>query len=163
MFVSCLPLVGLTSISSPLDVFPTTIPAYTSVLGPMYRTPRVCRFPRANVRAFPFSIEIIDPTSRFSITPTCGRNAINRDERIPSPFVSIMNCPRYPSSPRVGISNTSRVMLSRSLICVINAFRFPSFSITAPENSAGTSITTSSNGSDFTPSISLIITSGFET
>ncbi len=49
--------------SSPLTVYPTTIPSCTSVLTGMYRTPRDCRLSNAKAKAFPFSIEIIDPNS----------------------------------------------------------------------------------------------------
>ena len=56
-------------------------------------------------------MDIIDPTARFSISPTCGLNPITRLAMIPSPFVSITNCPRYPKSPRVGPSKMRREVL----------------------------------------------------
>src|SRR3989344_8938246 len=91
MLVSCLPLVGLTIISSPFDVLPITMPSYTSTAGPMYKTPRSCRFQSEKPSALPAAIDIIEPTCLRLISPACGLNPTTREERMPSPLVSSTN------------------------------------------------------------------------
>src|SRR3989338_9645152 len=88
MLVSCLPLVGLTIISSPLEVLPITMPSYTSTAGPMYKTPRSCKFQSENPSGADEAIDIMEPTLRRRISPTCGLKPTTREERMPSPLVS---------------------------------------------------------------------------
>ena len=82
---------------------------------------------------------------------------------IPYPFVIVINSVEKPIKPLEGTIYDKRTWFS--LLCIFSIFpsRFPSASITLPTYSSGTSIWTSSYGSHFTPSISLIITSGLET
>ena len=91
MFVSCLPLQGLTVMSSPFDVSPITIPSYTSIAGPMNKRPRSCKFQSEKPRDLPVIMEVIEPVSRFSMSPTCSLNPTKRLDIMPSPFVSIVN------------------------------------------------------------------------
>ena len=74
-----------------------------------------------------------------------------------------MKSPRMPSSPRVGILNSSRVCPSLVFISTISPFRCESISITVPQNSSGTSMIACSIGSNVFPFSSRIITSGRDT
>ena len=108
-------------------------------------------------------MEVIEPYSLFFISPAYSLKPVTLELIIPSPFVSIINSPRYPSSPRVGISKITLAIPSFSTISFMIPRLLPIFSITEPEYSIGTSITNSSYGSVLTPPSSLMITSGWET
>ena len=84
---------------------------------------------------------------------------------MPVPRVSVRNSDKYPIKPRDGAENTIRVLPPPDdFISVICALRLVIFSITTPENSSSTSITTSSIGSNFSPfSPSCITTRGRDT
>src|SRR5438270_3981889 len=82
----------------------------------------------------------------------------------PVPFVSVRNSPRKPIKPREGVSNSRRTRPVPWLtIFVICPLRRPIASATTPMNSSGQSTTTCSIGSTVLPSISRVMTSGFET
>ena len=123
--------------------------------------PRSCRFQRLYASVTPFSIDTRAPLLRCSTLPMSGRNSRKLWFMMPSPFVSVKNWLLKPMRPRAGISNSILVCPSPvGCIETISAFLRPSFSITVPLNSSGTSHTSSSNGSQRTPSISFTITSG---
>ena len=72
---------------------------------------------------------------------------------VPVPRVSVRKSDRYPKRPRAGILNVSRTSPCPGfLISGISPRRGPSFSMTTPMYSSGTSIMSSSYGSSRSPS-----------
>ena len=75
-----------------------------------------------------------------------------------------MNSVEYPISPRAGTLKIRRVCpFPSACISTISPLRCPNDSITAPTLSSGTSTCTRSTGSQSTPSILRMITSGLDT
>ncbi len=79
------------------------------------------------------------------------------------PRESVISSPRRPKIARVGIVYSSRRVSPTVTMFDICARRRPTDSITAPEYSSCTSITTYSTGSIFTPSRSVMMTRGLLT
>ena len=82
----------------------------------------------------------------------------------PVPFVSVRNSLRKPIRPRDGMRNSMRTRpLPWLTILIIRPVRAPSFSVTTPMNSSGTSTTSCSIGSASLPSTFRVMTSGLPT
>ena len=107
VFVSFLLRHTLISISSVFPVCPMTIPPYTFSPGPTNNVPLSCALNRPYVIVSPASYAINDPCLRYWISPLYGPYPSNSVFKIPFPFVSVMNSPRYPISPLDGIENSS--------------------------------------------------------
>jgi hypothetical protein len=113
--------------------------------------------------ALPFSIEIIDHTSLFSIGPLYSSNLSKELDNNHSPFVRVVNNDLKPNNHLVGTENSKFVIQFSSYILDIIHFLLPNSAITAHSIQLGTDIVTFSTGSIFTQFSSCIITTGAHT
>ena len=110
--------------------------------------------------AVPFSIEINEPLIRPGISPLYGSKSIKRWFIIASPAVAVRSWFLNPIIPLDGILNEQIMRPPFGPIATISPLRVVTISTAFPETSSGKSIVSSSIGSHFTPSISLMMTCG---
>ena len=164
MLVKFFAFVTFTARSLSLLFSPTIIPSYTSTPGSINIIPRSSNAPNPYAVDLPFSIDTNTPSFLSPMFPSVnGPYSLNVWFIIPYPLVSIKNSFTNPINPREGTRYSNLVLLSTAFIFTIVPFLLAKLSITDPIVSVGASIRTSSYGSYFLPSISLIITSGFDT
>jgi hypothetical protein len=122
-----------------------------------------CKLNNEYAIALPFSIDIIDHTSLFSIGPLYSSNLSNELDNNHSPLVRVVNNDLNHNKPLVGTENSKFVIQFSSYILFIIPFLFHSSAIIDHSIPLGTEIDTFSIGSIFTQFSSCIITTGAHT
>ncbi len=104
------------------------------------------------------------PRGRLRISPIQGSQRSKTWWSRPVPRVSVRNSVRKPTSPRAGTRYSMRAQPVPWLtICSSRPLRSARSWVTTPRNSSGTSIEARSSGSQSSPSISRVSTSGLPT
>mmetsp|Transcript_31922 Transcript_31922/g.79503 ORF Transcript_31922/g.79503 Transcript_31922/m.79503 type:complete len:244 (-) Transcript_31922:735-1466(-) len=160
MFVSCFALQTLTFRSFSLAWIPTIWSSYTSSPGDEKSAPRSCTFVNAKGVAIPVSKESRLPRVRPPNSPANGLYPAKVELITASPRVAESSLDLTPFIPRAGTSYWMVTEPSAVGVVISSMFPFRSFNkeIADPEYSSGSSMSTSSNGSQMTPSISFLMT-----